>query len=52
MMDSLYEESNDETWGYVSSEMFKLRTGKDYEGYNDEPVEQMLHSIATVKARG
>ena len=42
MTNHFYETYNDEAWAYVSPEMFKSVTGKDYEGFNAEQLDQYL----------
>jgi hypothetical protein len=48
--DAFYTTANDESWGYVSTEMFKAATGLDYEGYDAAQVEQFLTETARAKA--
>jgi hypothetical protein len=48
--DAFYMTANDESWGYVSSEAFSAKTGRDWEGYDAAQVEQFLTETARAKA--
>lgn len=47
---AFYVKYNDEVYAYVTPEQFKAKTGKTYEGFSDEQLEEYLHTVAKEKA--